>query len=43
MNNYDVVYSPLSVADMDTAWDEIYAVCSDFETEDYISKILGFV
>ena len=44
MNNYDVVYSPLSVADMDTAWDEIYAACSDFETADnYIAELMDKV
>lgn len=41
MNNYDVVYSPLSLADMDAAWDDIYAVCCDVETADnYIFELM---
>lgn len=38
--NYKIVYSPVAVADMDQAWDEIYEASVDFDIADnYIADL----
>ena len=44
MNNYKVVYSPLAIADMDEAWDEVWASSENFDVADnYISELMNKV
>ena len=38
--DYEIVYSPIALADMDQAWDEVYEVSADFDIADkYIADL----
>lgn len=38
--DYEIVYSPIALADMDQAWDEVYEASSDFDIADkYIADL----
>ena len=44
MNNYEVVYSPLALADMDKAWDEIWSASENIDIDDnYIAELMDKV
>ena len=44
MNNYEVVYSPLALVDMDKAWDEIFSASENINIADnYIVELMDKV
>ena len=37
--DYEIVYSPIALADMDQAWDEVYEASADFDIADLRKKL----